>query len=240
MFNEKIITSIINDEYRRINDFSYFVNNYINRIDPIRGLDVVDLYDHQKEIVNHIDSKKGILVIGKPRQCGISSLIIWKIVQEVILGNKTRIGIVSCNKNMVSLYAIEIIRLLNNLSYITSYNKEKIICNNVEIVFSTPHEKFFIGRGFDLLILDEFSFYGNEEIFKASICCMKIQSNLIIITGNYNRKSLVGEILEMASKHGKLYYNWYDINSDEYILNVAKMRKILGKEKFEMEYEMGV
>ena len=48
------------------------------------------------------------------------------------------------------------------------------------------------------------------------------QSNLIT-TGNYNRKSVVGEILKGLLNKVKLYYNWYDINSDDYILNVVKM-----------------
>lgn len=240
MFNEKIINSIIKSEYNKIEDFSYFVENYINRIDPCVGVSTdFTLYDHQREISNHIDVIKGLLVIGKPRQCGISSTIIWKIVQYVLLGNKKAIGLIAPSRGMIDFYMVEIIRLLNNISTIKKYNSHKIECNGVEIFFGTPNINFFSGNQFDLIVLDEFSFYGNEELFRKAICNMNMYSNLVMTTGKYDRRTIAGEILERASRNGKLYYNWYDINSDKYILNAVKMRKILGKDKFEMEYEMG-
>lgn len=228
MYNKKTIFKMILNEIDRIQDFEYFVNEYIG----------VELYKHQKDMCDLIECGNKFNIIGKPRQCGVSQLIAWKLAHLLLLGKSINIGFIGCNLHITHDMRDRVYNILTDLVDDSNINSSKIRieCLMANVHFGTPNNYFFKAKTFDLIIFDEFSFYADDFSFNDSLSSLNANGRVIITTGNYRNNYYAAKLLDGLNAN-RIILNWYDIDEPNYLSGVAASRRYLSKSQFESEYE---
>lgn len=154
----------------------YFMEHHMKIVTLDHGLQTIELYDFQKEIVRTVHNNR-FCICKIPRQSGKTTCMMGEVVHQVLFNPNYKVAILA-NKLKTATEIMDRVKIIyENLPKwmqqgVVEWNKTSITLENgSKIICSSTSSSAVRGSSFNFLLLDEFSFVPDEiaEDFFASV-----------------------------------------------------------------------
>jgi hypothetical protein len=239
------------------NDPLYFLDNYYWIVDLDKGLIPIELWDFQKDLINHIHNNRFSLVLAS-RQVGKSIITIGYILWYILFNNHKEIAVLS----KTAAAASEIMgKLKRAYIQIPQWLAQNVVGwagtsisleNGCHVSSQATTENAGRSASANILFLDEFAFVppniANKFYASAYPVISNSKTSKVIICSTPNGHNHFYVLYDKAKKHENSYkefiIHWKQVPGrteewkKETIANLALEDGVDGEAKFAQEYDL--
>ncbi len=231
------------------NDPIYFGENYMKIVHVDRGLETIQLYDYQKEIIESV-WKERRTIAECARQSGKTTAMTVIILWYVIFHPHKVVAILANRGETAQEILYRIQTAYENLPHwlqqgVIEWNKQKIVLENKSVVFSNTTTKNAIrGYSVNLLFVDEAAHVEGWEEFWGAVSPVVSSGNTtkVVLVSTVNGLNHFYKFTSLARKDTSQFnlvsVKWNDVpGRDEAWKQTALSDLNFDTEKFAQEYE---
>lgn len=213
----------VQEYIRCMNDIEYFAEKYVKVIQLSKGLVPFKLRGYQGGLCKHLNDNRFNIVLA-PRQSGKSITCVLWLLHYICFNSDKKVAVLA-NKGAIAREMLARLTLmLENLPFFLQpgcrvLNKGSIrFSNNSEIIAAATSSSSIRGMSFDVIMLDEFAFVNQAEVFYTStypVISSGDQSKVIITStpngvGNMFYKLWEGAI-QGVNEYKPFRIRWQDV-----------------------------
>jgi hypothetical protein len=231
-------------------DIIYFTQKYAYIVDPENGLEIIKLYDYQKDVLRHIERERFSILL-MPRQSAKTTSSALYICHYLIF-NSDKTTAILANKQKISQEIFE--RVLLTLSKVPQFLKPGVVKlnalsleldNGSKLHCAATSASAIRGLSVNCLLIDETAFIAKniwEEFFNSSYPTIsKAPDSKILLSSTPNGMNHFYTLWEEAVK-GRNSFKPFTISWDQ-VPGRDEQFKIktisdIGIERWQQEYEM--
>ena len=238
------------EEFQKcVEDPIYFAENYMQVVHVDRGLEKINLYPYQREMITAVHETNAV-VAECARQSGKTTAITASILHYVLFNNHKNVAILA-NKAEVSREILARIKLAYEhlpqwlQQGVVEWNKGSIVLENGSRIMATATSSNNI-RGFsvNMLFIDEAAFVENWDEFFTSVypTISSGETTKLILVSTVNGMNHFHKITDLARKKMNRYklisVTWKDVPGRDEVWKERTLGDMnYDYEKFAQEYE---
>lgn len=232
----------------------YFAKNYVKITTKDKGMQLFDMWDFQKDLINTINANR-FTITKFPRQCGKSTTTRAYLLWYGIFHRKKTIAILANKLNLAQEQLQQLRDSYIELPYwmqpgVREWNKRGItFSNGTRIMCASTSPDGIRGMAINVLYLDEFAFVpphiANEFVASVFPVVSGAKSTKIIITSTPNGMNMFYDMwtkAELPQDHKKwnqfvprqIAWNAVPGRTEEW---AEKERQTIGEIRFNQEYK---
>lgn len=242
---EKHKTEILEELRACSEDIVYFAEKYFYIINFKNGKQLIKLPQYQKNVLHNYNEKKNVIVLAPRQSFKTTSNVIYALWYAIFNNNKT-IALLSNNANLSKITLLELKTAYENMPEylkpaLVKYNAHQIVFDNgCEIISGPVTPTACRGIVVDLIILDEFSFVGDniaEDFFISNFPIINVRGKCIISSSLSTKGLLFKKLWKNAEAESftPIRVYWWEVEGRDEDWK-EEMIRIIGKATFDREH----
>jgi hypothetical protein len=238
----------VKEYYKCKHDIIYFIKKYCKIITLDHGLQLLDLYPYQEEMIKAYSDKRFVINI-LPRQMGKTTAVAAFVMHFVLFNSEKSIGILANKASTAREILNRIKRMYENLPLwmqpgVKTWNKGDIELGNDSVIIAESTSSDSVrGFSFNMIFLDEFAHVEHQVEFWESTypVISSGDSSKVIITSTPNGMDLFHKIYTEAEQGLNDFYpikvHWSDHPKRDEKWKETTLKNI-GQLQFDQEFEI--
>lgn len=226
------------------NDPIYFMEKYCKIINPVIGLNLIQLYDFQKNMINHYLQNRYTLYLNS-RQAGFSTIMALLFLHEILFKIDRKIVSYSFNYDEGKEFMEKLQRAYTALPFFLQQGLTEFSSMRTEFENGSFVEigKSNCGRSYDIVFFDQFSKLAYiDKFFSPGYALYQLNNPKIVIGSVPNGYNRFYEMIQNAERNESAYRvfktYWWNVPGRDENWKKLMINNLGGEMAFLKEFEL--